>query len=142
MRKIATCFIAGAAVALAPSAALAAPVKLVSTLSGAGETAGGDTDGSGTFSVELDTETGDVCYVLTVANIAKPVAAHVHEGAAGADGKPVMTLEVTGPDSDMCLAAEPDLLKLIEATPGGYYVNVHTADFPKGAVRGQLAAKP
>jgi hypothetical protein len=142
MRKIAMCLMAGAATALVPAAALAAPVKLVAAIDGASETAGGDTDGSGSFSGELDTETGDVCYVLSVAKIAKPVAAHVHEGAAGADGKPVMTLEVTGPDGDMCLAAEPDLLKLIVATPGGYYVNVHTGDFPKGAVRGQLAVKP
>ncbi len=55
---------------------------------------------------------------------------------------PVSVLEVTGPDGDMCLAAEPDLLKLIVATPEAYYVNVHTGDFPKGAIRGQLATKP
>ncbi len=69
-------------------------------------------------------------------------ALRLSPGAAGTDGAPVLTLEVTGADGDMCMAAEPDTLKPIVATPEAYYVNVHTADFPKGAIRGQLAKKP
>jgi hypothetical protein len=130
-----------AGLALAPGAAMAEAVTLVATLGGANETGGGDPDGTGKFSAEIDTETGDVCYVLSADKIAKPVAAHVHTGAAGTDGAPVLTVEVTGPDGDLCMAAEPDVLKPIVATPEAYYVNVHTADFPKGAVRGQLAKK-
>jgi hypothetical protein len=125
-----------------PVSATAAPVTYVATLNGASETGGGDTDGVGRFSGEIDAETGDVCYILIGEKIAKPVAAHIHAGAAGTDGAPVLTLEVTGADGDMCMAAEPDTLKPIVATPEAYYVNVHTADFPKGAIRGQLAKKP
>lgn len=131
-----------AGLALAPAAAMAATVKLVATLNGASETGGGDPDGTGRFSAEIDAETGDVCYVLVANQISKPVAAHIHVGAAGTDGAPVVTLEVTGPDGDLCMAAEPDVLKPIVAGPEGYYVNVHTADFPKGAVRGQLSKSP
>lgn len=142
MRMIPMIALASAGLAFSAAPAMAEAVTLVSSLAGANETSPGDTDGTGRFSAEIDTETGDVCYILVGEKIAKPVAAHVHEGAAGADGKPVMTLEVTGADGDMCLAAEPDLLKLIVATPQAYYVNIHTGDFPKGAVRGQLAKKP
>lgn len=131
-----------AGLALAPAAAMAATVKLVATLSGASETGGGDPDGTGRFSAEVDPETGDVCYVLVATKISKPVAAHIHVGAAGTDGAPVVTLEVTGPDGDLCMAVEPDVLKPIVAGPEGHYVNVHTADFPKGAVRGQLSKSP
>jgi uncharacterized protein (DUF3820 family) len=34
--------------------------------------------------------------------------------------------------------AEGKLLRKIADKPGDYYVNVHTADFPAGAIRGQL----
>ncbi|MBM3595985.1 MAG: CHRD domain-containing protein [Alphaproteobacteria bacterium] len=131
-----------ASLALMPATAMAASVKLVATLDGASETSGGDLDGTGRFSAEVDAETGDVCYVLVANKISKPVAAHIHAGAAGTDGAPVLTLEVTGPDGDLCMAAEPDVLKPIVAGPEGYYVNVHTADVPKGAVRGQLSKSP
>ena len=135
-------FIVGAAgLGLAPGVAMAGSVTLVATLDGASETGGGDPDGTGRFSAEFDPDTGDVCYVLVADKISKPTAAHIHSGAAGTDGGPVLTIEVTGPDGDMCMAAEPDVLKPIVATPSAYYVNVHTADFPKGAVRGQLANK-
>ncbi len=134
--------LAAAGLAMVPGAAMAAGVKFVATLNGANETGGGDADGTGRFSAEIDAETGDVCYVLVTEKIAKPVAAHIHTGAAGTDGAPALTIEVTGPDGDLCLAAEPDLLKLIIAAPEGYYVNIHTADFPKGAVRGQLSKSP
>ena len=142
MLKNSLAILTAAGMAAAPAVALAGTVTLVATLNGANETGGGDTDGTGSFSGEIDDETGDVCYVLSADNIGKPVAAHIHAGAAGTDGAPVVTLEVTGPDGDMCLAAEPDALKPIVASPGDYYVNVHSAEFPKGAVRGQLSKKP
>jgi len=122
----------------APAAALAAPVTLVAHLTGAAETAGGDPDGAGRFTAEIDPENGDFCYSLSAAKIAAPTMAHVHSGVAGEDGPPVLDIAVT---SDECLAREPALLKPIADNPAGYYVNIHTADFPKGAVRGQLGKK-
>ncbi len=120
------------------SPALAKPVTLTATLTGAAETGGGDADGAGGFKAEADDDSGDFCFTLWAEKVMKPTMAHVHVGVAGVDGKPVATLEITGKDSDACIAMEPSLIKEIVANPAGYYVNVHTADFPKGAVRGQL----
>jgi len=131
---------AGAAALLAlPTAASAVVTKLTATLAGANETGGGDTDGSGKFSADVDADSGDFCFKLSGSRIDPPTAAHVHTGAAGTDGPPVITLQVTGDDSDECVAVEPDTLKAILAAPANYYVNIHTAPFPKGAVRGQLS---
>jgi hypothetical protein len=129
----------GAAASLAlSSAASAATVKLTATLTGANETAGGDLDGSGKLSADVDADSGDFCYTLTAKGTDAPTMAHVHSGNAGVDGPPVLTLQVTGEDGDECVAAEPDTLKAILAAPGDYYANVHTGAFPKGALRGQL----
>ena len=119
-----------------PAAAIAAPVKLTSTLSGALETAGGDADGTGSFTATVDPEAGDFCYSLSGTGIGTPTMAHVHTGAAGKDGPPVITIAVA---EDRCMAVDPDILKPIVASPGDYYVNIHDATYPKGAIRGQLA---
>jgi hypothetical protein len=133
-------FAAASAIAaiLAAGPALAAATTLTAALSGANETAGGDPDGTGSFTVEIDADSGDFCYTIKAAKIAAPTMVHVHSGAAGADGPPVVTLSM---GEDLCIAAEPDVLRPIVANPAGFYVNVHTGDFPKGAVRGQLAKK-
>jgi hypothetical protein len=120
-----------------PLAAQAAPVKLTATLNGASETPPGDPKGTGSFSANVDPDKGDFCYTIT-SNIAAPTMAHVHTGAAGTSGAPVITIDPKG--SDECIAVEPDVLKAIVANPAGYYVNIHTADHPGGAIRGQLAA--
>ena len=141
MQTAAIRFIATAAVftfATMPAVAGAASVPLVASLTGAAETSGGDADGNGAFSAQIDTETGDFCYSLSVSGIDQPTAAHVHSGAAGTDGPPVLTVALA---DDECIAAEPAVLKPIVENPAGYYVNVHTAAFPKGAVRGQLVKK-
>jgi len=130
---------AAALAAMVATPAHAAPTKLTATLTGAAETPPGKADGTGGFTVTVDPETNDFCYSLWADKIGKPTMAHVHSGAAGASGPPILTLEVTGKDNDECLAVDKEKLDPIVANPAGYYVNVHTADFPGGAVRGQLA---
>lgn len=129
---------AGLVVAAAPLAAWAAPVKLAATLGGASETQPGDPDGSGGFVATVDAETNDFCYSLWGVKIGKPTMAHVHSGAAGASGPPVITIDMTGKDSDACIAIDMVKLEPIVKNPADYYINIHTADFPAGAVRGQL----
>jgi CHRD domain len=110
-------------------------------LSGAAETAGGDTDGKGQARVTLNTDKGEVCYELTVSNIEAASAAHIHEGAAGKDGPPKVTLDPPASGSSKgCKPAEAELIKQIGQNPANYYVNVHNKEFPKGALRGQLSA--
>jgi hypothetical protein len=127
------------ALALAPVAAAAETVVLTANLAGANEVGGGAPDGNGAFRAEINTETGDFCYTLYGEKIAAPTMAHVHTGAAGANGGSVITIDVTGKGSDMCIAVEPDKLKPVVDNPAGFYINIHTADFPGGAIRGQLA---
>ena len=74
----------------------------------------------------------------TPTTIAAPTVAHIHDGAATTAGPPVVTLD---PIASGCASADDELTSAILANPAGYYVNIHNADFPAGAVRGQLSAK-
>ena len=51
-----------------------------------------------------------------------------------------MTLVTPDADGNVmgCATADRALVKEILQNPAGFYVNVHTSDFPAGAVRGQL----
>ena len=107
------------------------------TLTGAAEVPGpGDPDGSGTATVTVSIPKKQVCYNVQVSGIGEPTAAHIHEGAAGAAGPPVVTLDP--PTGEACVEATANVAAKILARPALYYVNVHTAEFPAGAVRGQL----
>ena len=113
------------------------------TLTGAAEVPGpGDPDGSGTASVRLNPGQEEVCFELSVFNIALPATgAHIHVGTADVAGPVVVPL--TAPDasgtSSGCVSADRDLIIDIMQNPEGYYVNVHSTEFPAGAVRGQLS---
>lgn len=112
---------------------------LVATLSGANETAGGDPDGKGSFRAKADATSGEFCFSLTDSGLGDVTGAHVHEGAAGKDGKVLMTVYETDAGEEECLAPDPEMLGKILANPDKYYVNVHTSEFPKGAIRAQLS---
>lgn len=101
---------------------------------GAGE------DASGDFSAELDLAKGRMCYMLEVEGLDTFTAAHIHEGAIGKEGPPVVSLQLLGEDGDdVCVAVDAELLKKIARNQSRFYVNVHTEAFPAGAVRGQLS---
>ena len=121
--------------------AAAAEMKTIAKLTGEAEVPDpGDPKGSGTAQVTLNPDKGEVCYDLTVANIQEATMAHIHEGAAGKAGPPKVTLDAPKTGSAKgCKTADAAVVKEIMANPGNYYVNVHNAAFPKGAVRGQLA---
>lgn len=117
----------------------------LTTLSGAEEVPGpGDPDGSGTARITLNHGQGTICYELTVVDIEPARAAHIHEAGAGAAGPVVVTLVAstlvapTDGSSSGCVAADRALIKEIIQHPEDYYVNVHNAEFPAGALRGQL----
>jgi hypothetical protein len=99
----------------------------------------GDPDGEGSAAVTLNQGQGEVCFDIRVSDIAPVTGAHIHVGAAGVSGPVVVSFDVPNKGLSGCVNADPGLIKAIRQNPAAYYVNVHNADFPAGAVRGQLA---
>ena len=101
----------------------------------------GDGAGSGRITVVVDPPKQRLCYMFFgVRTTDAPTAAHIHTGAAGAAGGPVVTLQAPADGSGSgCQDIAADLAQALVSNPAGYYVNVHTAQFPQGAIRGQLS---
>jgi hypothetical protein len=137
----------GLTVLATPAAASSKVTRLAATLDGDNEIPGpGDPDGRGRAFVRL--AGGKACFVLEWSKITAPTAAHIHSGRAGVAG-PVVVLffqpavnAASLPDTldsvAGCVAVDPAVARKIAAHPGDYYVNIHTADFGAGAIRGQL----
>lgn len=98
----------------------------------------GDPDGSGfgVFTIEGTT----VSYTLAFEGIGTPTAAHIHDGGPEDDGPVVVDLmpafgsgSATG-----SVTGDPEVIEAIMASPGDFYVNIHTTDHSGGAIRGQL----
>jgi hypothetical protein len=123
---------------------VAAPTTLTATLAGVTEGENpGNPDGSGTASVVLDPDTGEACWELMAEGIGPVTQSHIHVGAAGVSGGVVVPLDVDGFDgtSEGCTSdVDAAVLQAVIDAPAGHYVNLHTDDFPAGAIRGQLAA--
>jgi hypothetical protein len=158
LSKLIAIFGALALVAALAGSATAANRPLVAVLRGVNEVPGpADANGRGVAlirRVAVDNGTDKVCWFIIVNKIALPATgAHIHVGAAGASGNIVVPLgnpakkaPVMGRGvglargcTDPATATYTDAqLDAIWANPSGYYVNVHTSEFPAGAIRGQL----
>jgi len=115
--------------------------KFTTTLTGAAEVPGpGDPDGTGTATVTLNHGQGTVCWEITVSGIDAATRAHIHEAPLGVAGPIVVPILEPGIGSlSGCTEVDRELIKDIIQHPEEYYVNVHNAAFPAGAVRGQLS---
>lgn len=110
------------------------------SMTGAAERPGpGDPDGTGTAEIRVNAGQNRVCYTLTVGNIDAATAAHIHRGGPNEAGPPVVNLQApAGGSSNGCVEVARALAQEIIRSPASFYVNVHNAAFPAGAVRGQL----
>jgi hypothetical protein len=116
--------------------------------------------------IVLENNADTLCYLLEVDKVSgtennpgAPYAAHIHRGEPGSNGPVVVSLAFpTGGEAADCVTetrvgaapgnapvfardAQGNLLATAQeilANPDGFYVNVHNADYPSGAVRGQL----
>ena len=148
MRTLLNSTLAVAAIALAGAAAAQGDnpgndgAKVVAALTGTAEVPGpGDADGAGLFEALVNPETERICYTITAGNIAAATSAHIHSGAEGEAGDVVLTLDTPDgddDDSEDCQDIDSGLAQSLIRDPSAYYVQIHTGDFPGGALRGQL----
>jgi hypothetical protein len=128
-------------------------------LSAAQEVPTNDSRARGVATFKLSRDGSHIYYRLIVANIEDVTMAHIHLAPAGVNGPVVAWLYPSSPPpalipgrSNGVLAtgtitaddlvgplAGADLMELVDVlTAGGAYVNVHTATYPGGEIRGQI----
>lgn len=134
-----------ASAALVATAAIAGPAtggaKLTTVLNGATEVPGpGDPDGGGEAKITINPGKSKICWEINVRDIDTASAAHIHSAPVGIAGPVVVTLSapITNNNSTGCATVARSLADAIRKSPQGYYVNVHNATYPSGALRGQL----
>ncbi|MFL6728415.1 MAG: CHRD domain-containing protein [Sphingomicrobium sp.] len=104
----------------------------------------GDPDGTGTAEITVNVGQQRVCWDITTQNLGTITRGHIHRAPAGVAGSIVVPFfEANAVDLSGCTPTtqpvDRALLRDILQHPQNYYVNVHTADFAAGAIRGQLS---
>ena len=103
--------------------------------------------GFGNFTGTFDSTRTNLTITLTVANLGAPITgAHIHEKDPGSQTGAVKINFVSSSFSGGRLtgsfpvpSTDPTLFTRILANPSNFYVNVHTTQFPNGAIRGELS---
>jgi CHRD domain len=147
--KLTMALLALALVALAVPALSVAGRNTTETeaqLKGKNEVPGpGSEKGKGDIHVFLKPTQEKVCFELDVKNLDPINAGHIHKGDSETAGPVKVTLfeDAAGLDGDGAYEGctknvKAKLIKKIIAAPEKFYVNIHTAEYPDGAIRGQL----
>jgi hypothetical protein len=103
----------------------------------------GDPDGRATGFLGVARHRLDFAFTWT--GISPPTAGHLHPGKPGAANPLAVELFASAgglPPSLLGVAGEteatPAVTKAVNKNPQNFYLNLHNAEFAKGAVRGQL----
>jgi hypothetical protein len=128
------------AVALAafamPSPVSAEMIAMKADLKSSDEVPPNDSPGSGTAEVTLDTDANKVSWKITHQGLTgDATAAHFHGPAKpGENAGPVVDISANTAEGSADVPAEQ-----IEMIRGGNtYINIHTAQYPDGEIRGQV----
>jgi hypothetical protein len=127
-----------AALASGAPATSGAAVKLEANLRGANERPAAPATNRGRVELRLTAATGRVCWEFRITRIdGRALQAHIHKGRRGVSGNIVVPLGANYKRQG-CTTAAKSLVRAILRSPAAYYVNVHNAKHPLGAMRGQL----
>jgi hypothetical protein len=102
----------------------------------------GDADGRAVTFLHLEGTT--VGFSMAWMNIAAPTLGHIHAGKFGKNGDVAFPLFATPMPSGVFAVSgtlrgqEEATVEKVQNSPEDFYANLHTAEFPDGAVRGQL----
>ncbi|HUR43436.1 MAG TPA: CHRD domain-containing protein [Aestuariivirga sp.] len=105
-------------------------------MKGATEVPPNDSAGTGTAEVKVDTETKQMTWTASQSGLSgDPTAAHFHGPAAPGENAPPV-VDITGKIESG--SADLTDVQLADLQAGKLYINIHTAKFPDGEVRGQV----
>lgn len=133
-------FALGGCATLEEAAVSAVNTTYRANLTGAQVVGGGDPDGSGLAEISIADDFDQVCWsIADVRNIAPATAAHIHVGARGVNGPPVFPLTKSNEGTwKGCSSGAEWTQNRIQGNPENFYVQLHNANYPNGAIRGQL----
>jgi hypothetical protein len=118
---------------------------LGAVLTGSQEVPPTTTSGFGNATVTFDSARQNINVTITVSSLGSPINNfHIHEQAAGVSGPVVVNLiglggTFTNGTMTGTFPIDAAVAQRMLQNPAGFYVNVHTTQFPGGAIRGQLA---
>ncbi|KLE32155.1 CHRD protein [Aurantiacibacter gangjinensis] len=109
-------------------------------LRGSNQVGRGDPDGYATAEITFADELTRVCWDLNdIAGLGPITGAHIHRGAAGQNGPVVLAFRQATEGGWRGCSSDTDWVQsAFDEGLSNYYVNVHTAEYPDGAIRGQL----
>ena len=113
------------------------PVELYDLLrTGSEAPPAANSHGSGQATVRIDTETKKVTWDIAVKDLTgDPTAAHIHGPAgAGVNAPPLVDMSANIMKGEGTVTDQ----QLADIQAGQTYINVHTAKYPDGEIRGQL----
>lgn len=118
------------------------PLRFGAHMTGAREVPGpGDPDGRGRAQMKINLAENLFCFQLDLIGLSEVVGGHIHMGQVDESGGIVIDLHLEVNGQDGCVAAGRATLRNIAQNPQAFYINIHTDEFPSGAIRDQLSQR-